>query len=261
MWECLIHETPRSLLGRIGPNVRSPHSSVCANACNRRIGDSAADRPDLSTPQLQSDVARQEGLFRNAGAKLGLTPAEYAQFQMRIASRQLTYVTIPRHLDAMSWSSGGVVYVIHDVVIPQQTKGWEIDLQEGNRQLALFIPARCGNLSLIRRSLPRLARTTPRRVLPVAVAPEATAPPAPPPVTAPASPAVIVPEAPAAAPASGYQTVATSTPVTHHPRLWPLLLLPLLGLISGGHGGNVSTAPAPVIGGGPVPGCPAPVKP
>ncbi|MFN2450580.1 MAG: hypothetical protein ABR508_12460 [Candidatus Baltobacteraceae bacterium] len=215
-----------------------------------------------STPQLQADVARQQTLFRRAGAKLGLTPAEYAEFQSRIASKQLSYVTIPRRLDAMSWSSGGNVYVLHDVVIPASTNGWEVDVQEHDTQIALFIPARCGNLSVVRRSIPRIAKTSRvRRTMPVAVAPEATAPPAPaaPPAQGPA--VAIAPQAPVTPPPA-YQSVASSTPVVHHPRLWPLLLLPLLGFIAGGHSaGSVSTltpptsnAPAPL----PSPGCPQP---
>lgn len=181
-----------------------------------------------STAQLQADAGAQKHLFEAAGTKLGLTPQEYAQFRSRIASRRLTYVTIPRHLDAMSWSSGGRVYVLHDVVIPANTKGWEIDLQEAGQTVALFIPARCGNLSIVRKPLPQLA-TAPARILPV------QAPPAE--VLAASSVVIAVPAAPAATPAA-YEAVAVSSPPVHHARLWPLLLIPLFALLAGHHGGT-----------------------
>lgn len=190
-----------------------------------------------STPELQTDVTRQSRLFQTAGTKLGLTPAEYAQFESRISSRQLAYVTIPRHLDAMSWSSGGRVYVLHDVVIPAKTKGWEIDLQEGHQIVALFIPARCGNLSVLRKPMPAIAKAAPAPR--VAVEAAATAPPqseqTPAPEAMPA--AVALPAAPAATPAP-YQAAAVATP-THHARLWPLaLLIPVIALLVSHHGGN-----------------------
>lgn len=202
-----------------------------------------------STAQLQSDVARNRRLFESAGGKLGLTPAEYAQFETRIASRQLAYVTLPRHLDAMSWSSRGNVYVLHDVVIPADTKGWEIDLKEGRSIVALFIPARCGNLSIVRKALPAIAQAPAR---PVKVEAAATQPPAP--STAPAAPVVAMPDTPAATPAP-YQSVATSTGPAHHLRWWPLLLIPIAALFFHGGGSSsplsspafVTTPAAPVV--------------
>lgn len=207
-----------------------------------------------STPQLQADVRQQRQLFEAAGNKLGLTPDEYARFEQRIASKQLTYVTLPRHLDAMSWSSGGTVYVLHDVVIPAGTKGWEIDLREDAGIVALFIPARCGNLSIVRRPLPAVART----VVPwqPIVEAAATAPPAPP--AASTTQAVVVPSAPAATPAP-YESAAATTGPAHHSRWWPLLLIPIAALFF--HGGaspvnapslapvtSVAPTPQPVIG-------------
>lgn len=190
-----------------------------------------------STSQLQADVSQQRRLFETAGTKLGLTPDEYAQFAARISDRRLAYVTIPRRLDAMTWSSGGRVYVLHDVVIPAQTKGWEIDLQEQHRIVALFIPARCGNLSVLRKPLPALAKAAPAPR--VAVEAAATAPPQPEQTPAPAvMPAAVALPAAAAATPAPYTTVATATPATHHARLWPLLLIPIIALIASHHGGS-----------------------
>lgn len=196
-----------------------------------------------TTNQLQADVTGQEAQFRAAGSKLGLTPSQYLAFQQKIATKQLTYVTIPRHLDAMTWSGGGNVYVIHDVMIPANTHGWEVDLVENGREISLFIPQRCGNLSVVRKLLPRLAKV-PRHVQPVAMRPETHATPQP----APEAVAVAAPPAPTAAPVP-YTTVASSTP-THRFRLWPLLLLPLIGWATSSHGGSGTVPTVGTIGGG-----------
>ncbi len=213
------------------PALAQPH--VIAES-----GSAPLVSPITSTPQLQADVTRQRALFEAAGTKLGLTPSEFAQFEVRISSKQLAYVNIPRHLDAMSWSSGGRVYVLRDVVIPAQTKGWEVDLQEGHQIVALYVPARCGNLSILRRPMPALARVPrPRRV---AVEAAATAPPQP---AAPApAPAVEMP-APPAATAAPYQTVAASTPPAHRMGWWPLLLIPIVALLAGSHSGGGTNIP------------------
>ena len=215
-------------------SVTMPLAAIAKPHEIAQLGSAPLTGEIASTSQLQANVNRQRHLFEVAGTKLGLSPREFAQFAARIDAKQLTYVTIPRHLDAMSWSSGGRVYVLHDVIIPAQTMGWEIDLQERNHVVALFVPARCGNLSILRRPLPAIAKAPapPRRV---AVEAAATAPP----VVPPAAPAVSMPAPPPATPAP-YESVASSTPpVTHHARWWPLLLIPIVGLIAGGfHGGS-----------------------
>ncbi|HET7814373.1 MAG TPA: hypothetical protein VFL13_08350 [Candidatus Baltobacteraceae bacterium] len=210
-----------------------------------------------STGELQTDFSREQALFRSAGSKLGLTPKEYAAFGQRLSAHRLAYVVIPRHLDAMSWSSGGQVYILHDVQIPANTHGWEIDLDEPGSQVALFIPARCGNLSIVRRSAAHLARTAVRvKAKSVAVSAanvqSAAAAPAP---AAPAQPAVYVTQQPAPAPsAAPYQSVAAATPAVHRPRLWPLLLIPLIGFLSSSHSGAPVMVAAPAVAGAPAPG-------
>lgn len=204
-----------------------------------------------STKQLQNDVRKQHAVFEAAGEGLGLTPAEFTQFEQRIAQRQLTYVVIPRHLDAMSWRSAGRVHVLHDVVIPAQTMGWEVDLREGDRILALFIPNKCGNLSLLRKPAPRLARVAPAHI--------AVATPSP---TPSAAPVVVPPPTPAPAPTPAPYTklsMSTGSAPTHHFRAWPLLLLPIIALFaSHGHSGPVHAAPLPVVAAPPVTTCPTP---
>ncbi len=159
-------------------SVTMPLAAIAKPHEIAQLGTAPLTGEIASTSQLQANVNRQRHLFEVAGTKLGLSPREFAQFAARIDAKQLTYVTIPRHLDAMSWSSGGRVYVLHDVIIPAQTKGWEIDLQEQDHVVALFVPARCGNLSILRRPLPAIAKAPAPPPPRVAVEAAATAPPA-----------------------------------------------------------------------------------
>lgn len=209
-----------------------------------------------STGELQSDFTRDQDLFRAAGSKLGLTSKEYAAFRDRLAAHQLTYVTIPRHLDAMSWSSGGQVYVLHDVRIPAGTHGWEVDLAEPAGEVALFIPARCGNLSIVRRSPVHLARRAAAhkpKVVAVNNASLQTPPAAPAAPAAAPGPVVYVAPQPQPAASTPVESVAASTP-SHHVRLWPLLLVPLIGFLNSSHGHGSFSPAAPLVAGAPAPG-------
>lgn len=205
-----------------------------------------------STAQLQSDVRDQSALFAAAGSDLGLSPREYAAFAQRIAGGRLAYVTIPRHLDAMSWRSGTRVRVLHDVIIPANTKGWEIDLSEPGEIVALFIPNKCGNLSLVRRPVPLVASVMPveKPLAPAVVEAAQFAPtPAPAPVATPLP----------------YANLALAQPPSpsHRTNAWPLLLLvPLIAMFaSHGHSSPVGFSPltpAAPAAPAPVAGCPTP---
>jgi hypothetical protein len=166
-----------------------------------------------STAEMRALVARNEGIVSAAAVRLGLTAGEYAQFHEAIDASRVAWVTVPRHLDSMTWQAGGRVYALHDVVIPSGTHGWEVDVPERNGVLALYMPAKCGNLSLVRRPARVIARRAPAAhvavapvVAPAAVAPpvEVAAAPAPPPpddapAPAPPAPPTEFPPAPAAA--------------------------------------------------------------
>ena len=216
-----------------------------------------------SRGELADNVRTHEAVLRRAALKLGLTPEQYRRFRLAVDSGSSQWVTIPRHLDAMSWQSGGRVYVVHDVVIPANQKGIEVDMRDGSREIALFMPARCGNLSLIRRSVPHVAAARIHNfpvphAAPVAVVPPVAPPPASTETLAVAPPpAVIVPPPPAPAP-----IVASVTPRA-------VGLLPLIALIpfifsNGGHA-SIANLIAPVNGGGGTvispPPCPAGVEP
>lgn len=209
-----------------------------------------------STQTLQTDVARNERLFATAGTKLGLSASEYRQVRERITESRLAYVTIPRHLDAMTWSSNGRVYVLHDVIIPAAVKGWEVDLRENGQMVAVFIPNKCGNLSVVRKPMPAVA------VLPTRVEAARTAPAAPAPVAVEAAATAPPPEAAPAPTPAPYSTLATSSAPAPAPAAaahhfpWLLLALPVLALV-GSHGGG-STHTLPIASTGPIPGGPTP---
>lgn len=197
------------------------------------LGDSA------STPDLRQHIAVRRTLFSTAGTELGLTKAEYAELSARIEGNKLAWVTVPRHLDAMTWSNAGRVYVIHDVTIPANTLGWEVDLREPDAILAVFIPARCGNLSLVRRALPIVAdRPSAPRIQTVAVN----------------VPAAIVPQDAPTLPAQ-YSVVNAPLPpadtvVRPGPRrvaILPFLLSALVFVLGGHGGGNSGLTPLPYI--------------
>jgi hypothetical protein len=199
-----------------------------------------------STAEMRRLVARNEGMVSAAAAKIGLTPAEYAQFQTAISNSQVAWVTVPRHLDAMTWQSGGTVYALKDVVIPAGTHGWEVDLHEHGQVLALYMPAKCGNLSLVRKSVPMIAHhPVPTRVAALKVVPPPAAPiPAAAPEVA-AAPAAPVPDDTPAKPVAVAAAAFPPAAAAAHPVL-PFLAPLLFGLaaLSGGSGsGPVQTVP------------------
>jgi hypothetical protein len=213
-----------------------------------RLGTAPLVAGISSTTELQRDIALHKRLYSDAAAKIGLSPAEYARFILAVRTRHVTYGTIPRHLDAMTGMSGGTVSVVRDVIVPKDTRGWEVDVVESHHVLAIVVPAACGNISLVRKSLPVLARSKPhvRRhidaasairiaaLMPSVVRPSATPVPSP---------------APSATPAP-YEAAAATTGPPHHFGLWPLLVLPIAAtfFMHSGHGGAIGVPPLPVAG-------------
>jgi hypothetical protein len=107
--------------------------------------------------ELKYNFSKNEALMRQAGMDLGLTTEQYEQFRLALEVGKPNWVTVPRHLDAMTWAAGGRVHVLRDVIIPANQKGVEVDLHAGDKIIALFLPAKCGNLSVIRRNVPHVA--------------------------------------------------------------------------------------------------------
>ena len=151
--------------------------------------------------ELKSNFTKNEALMRQAGMDLGLTTEQYEQFRLALEVGKPNWVTVPRHLDAMTWASEGRVHVLHDVIIPANQKGVEVDLHSNDKIIALFLPAKCGNLSVIRRSVPHVAAV---RNFPVPHVAAVSVPPPqettvaavqPPPVVAAVAPPIAIPAA------------------------------------------------------------------
>jgi|SRR5579872_374800 len=190
-----------------------------------------------STAAQLSKLLQHEALVQEAAGKLGLTPDEFNAFMRQWRMHQIRWVEIPRHLDGMTWAAGNRVHVLKDVYIPANTMGWEVDVKGHDRTLSLFLPAACGNLSLVRRAKQIVHAPLPKP-LPSA---QPSTPPTPQETEAPPTP---VPEATpevAVAPA----VVAAAS----HP-LWPYLVPLILTTVHAG-GGGYGEPP-----GGPPPGPP-----
>jgi hypothetical protein len=191
-----------------------------------------------STAEMRARVARNEGIVSAAAVKIGLTPGEYAQFHAAIDSSRVAWVTVPRHLDAMTWQAGGTVYALHNVVIPAGTNGWEVDVRRRDKILALYMPAKCGNLSLVTKAAPKVLaeHVVPTRVAALKVVPPQVAT-APVPVIPDDTPAVV----PAVVAQSAFPPVAAA--VAHHSVLFLAPLLAGLAALSGGSGSGPIVAP------------------
>ncbi|TAM74088.1 hypothetical protein EPN44_12310 [bacterium] len=180
----------------------------------RELGTAPLLGPSDSTSTELSKILEHEALIRNAASKLGLTQMEFGAFLQQWRTHQMRWVEIPRHLDGMTWAAGDSVHVIKDVTIPSKTMGWEVDIPGPGRTLSLFLPAACGNLSLLTRPKRAVMAPPPK---PLPTPPPVVETPAPPPPDAPApepSPQVaVVPPA----------VVAASKPFW--PYLTPLVLL------------------------------------
>jgi hypothetical protein len=196
-----------------------------------------------SASELTYNFHKNERIVHRAASAIGLTPEQYRQFRLALDVGKANWVTVPRHLDAMTWSSGGAIRVLHDVMIPANQKGIEVDLNSGSQIVAVFLPAKCGNLSVLRRPLPHVAAV---RNFPVPHV--ATAAPAPAP-----APEVALAPPPAEAPAPVAAVAALPPPPVHH----GLGFLPLAALIpflfNGGGGGGSVPSGGTVAGAPPCP--------
>lgn len=223
-----------------------------------------------SAAELQYNFKHNEGMMRQAADQIGLTREQYEQFRLSLEVGKPNWVTVPRHLDAMTWASAGRVHVLHDVIIPAGQKGIEYDMVAGGKQIAIFLPAKCGNLSVIRRNLPRVAAI---RNFPVPHVAAVTVPPPPRIVSSvvpscidadgravypTGTPASAMGGSTAGAPPCPVAAVAAVTPVglppvaaVHHGlNLLPLAaLLPFL--VNGGGGNTVPLTPTGTIVGPP----------
>lgn len=251
--------------------LASVFSLIPAQAASDReisdLSDGALLGQIRSTQALQQAFDANAAQLAIAGSDIGLSPQQYHQVRMAIAEGRARYVELPRHIDAMSGRHGGRVFIVRDIRIPKGVYGWEVDLDEARDVVKVYVPNRCGNLSLVR-VRPRVLAAAPvyHRVN-VAYAAPIAGPYAPLPASyAAASPAPMVAYQPELSVPQPAQVA------THHFAMLPFLAGALVAgfLASGGHGSGVTvnthptpvpvSPPPPPVGVPPAPpGPPAPV--
>lgn len=200
------------------------------------LGHAPVMGASTNAAELRANLRKNEALMRRAGMAIGLTPSQYDTVRTAIEVGKPNWVVVPRHLDVMTWSYAGHVHTLHDVRIPADQKGFEVDIPDGDRVLAVYIPGKCGNISLAKRAVRHVAAAKihnfpvphPATVVAPVVAPALAVAPA-----TVAAPAVVAPAPPL--------PIAPAVAVTHH----GIGLLPLAAalpfLFHGGSGGSVVT--------------------
>jgi hypothetical protein len=177
--------------------------------------------------------------YREAARRLGLSRSEYASVLQRIRRGTLSYGELPEQLGAMSYAVRGRVFVLRNVEIPARTYGWQIQLVEPYEVVDVYIPNRCGNISVVRTPISgtvrEIAAHNPPPVQPLQPREAEISYQAPPVVDYVAPP------------------VHIASPVHHHHSWVPLLLIPAIAML-GFHGGSHTTPPL-----FPPPGCQTPV--
>ena len=140
----------------------------------------------------------------------------------------------------MAGQHGGVAFAVHDIEIPANVYGWEVDLNQPHDVVRVFIPNQCGNISYLRVPRRRVAAVAPYHFKPVAYATPA-------PIIA-AAPIYVVPQAePTVAPVAFVPAPAPApAAVSHHFVFWPFLAAALVGFALSSHGSNSSTPPGTV---------------
>ncbi len=202
------------------------------------LGTAPLLRTSYSTREMRDNVASNASFVASAARKIGLSAHEYAAFRSAIRESHVAWVVVPRHLDAMSWRSGTSVYAIHNVRIPANTHGWEIDVPASGQRVAIYLPAACGNVSVVRTAVPVVAE----HHAPAVVAPPVQEAVVPPPVIAPDD----TPAAPNVIAESEFPPAAVAS---HH--LLPAIFAPLLfglaalsgGTKNAGGGGGIVSVP------------------
>jgi hypothetical protein len=187
--------------------------------------------------QLQVNVARNEDRLASAAALAGMTSEEFRTFRDAVQTVRPAWGLVPRHLSAMTWFDGSQVRVVHDVLIPADTYGFEYDESTANSRLRIFVPVACGNLSILRERIVRAASIPPRREVssrPVAMNPPMLETPPPAPATV-ASPATSAAPSPVPSPT----TIQLGSRPKHG--IWPFFAV-FFGFLDFGGGGS-STGP------------------
>ena len=181
--------------------------------------DHMMSQPATSSDDVWAATRDDSAHYTEAAKRIGLTPAEYREFRSTLLDGNALYVRLPRRMDAMSANHNGRVYAVKNAVMAKPVMGWKVALADGN---VVYVPAVCGNISLLRPVAVAHVAAKPKRVAAVtskfhpALGVVATAPAPAAPVAE--TPVVFVPPAvvPAAAPAVAAAPIAAAPAAAAH---------------------------------------------
>ncbi len=96
-------------------------------------------------------TTQRPAFFARAARVLGLSQAEYREFQFALLDGKAIRVKIPHHLDAMVGARRGRLYAIRNATIRNTRAAWpsgyRVMLADGT---AVFVPDSSGNFSVLR---------------------------------------------------------------------------------------------------------------
>jgi hypothetical protein len=107
--------------------------------------------PATSSDDVWAATRDHSKLFAEAADRIGLSPAEYHEFRMRLLDGKVLYVRLPHRVDAMAGDRRGSVYAVKNAYMTDTVMGWSVKLADGN---TVYVPAACGNISLLRGTPP-----------------------------------------------------------------------------------------------------------
>jgi hypothetical protein len=111
-------------------------------------------RPIAKASEVQQVVVAEKTRYKQAARRIGLTTPEFEEMERRISRGETKRTTLPVHLDAMAGMHRGRVYAIRDVRVLPNQNAYAVVLDDGKR---VYIPAVCGNLSVVRGEAPHIA--------------------------------------------------------------------------------------------------------
>jgi hypothetical protein len=112
--------------------------------------------------EVQQVVVAEKTRYKQAAQRIGLTIREFDEMERRISRGEIKRTTLPVRLDAMAGMHRGRVYAIRDVRVLPNQNAYAVVLDDGKR---VYIPAVCGNLSVVRGKALRIVHASAHRVL------------------------------------------------------------------------------------------------
>ncbi|BDE04949.1 hypothetical protein WPS_02250 [Vulcanimicrobium alpinum] len=207
--------------------------------------DRMAAVPFQAVADVQAALIFDEDRYRDAGHQIGLNDAEFNEFEGRVFDGKVTRTHLPLALDAMAGQHRGRVYAIKSVQVRPGEWSYLIALSDGKR---VYVPVKCGNLSLVRRPAPAVVAHVPAhhrtpQFHPRVAAAHVVAPPAPkPPQAAPPAASAPVAFLPPVETAVAAPVAPVAAAAGHHS-----LFVPFFAWLAGSIGhtvGNNSQPPA-----------------